>query len=115
MHMVNDATTKALVWFSAEESTWAAVAVLMRWIEHYGEPQALYRETRRTCMCAPPNAQERTHGEPAVTHFGRMCAKLGIRIIAASSSQAKGRIERAHGTSSRSTGEKSAAGRDPEL
>jgi hypothetical protein len=33
-----------------------------------------------------------------VTQFGRMCAKLGIRIIAASSPQAKGRVERAHGT-----------------
>src|SRR5260370_1932567 len=37
-------------------------------------------------------------GEPAVRQFGRMCAKLGIRIIAASSPQAKGRVERAHGT-----------------
>ena len=33
-----------------------------------------------------------------MTQFGRMCAKLGIRIIAASSPQAKGRVERAHGT-----------------
>jgi hypothetical protein len=46
----------------------------------------------------PPNAQERLRGEAAVTQFGRMCAKLGIRIIAASSPQAKGRVERAHGT-----------------
>ena len=46
----------------------------------------------------PPNAEERERGEPAVTQFGRMCAKLGIRIIAASSPQAKGRVERAHGT-----------------
>ena len=37
-------------------------------------------------------------GEAAVTQFGRMCAKLGIEIIAASSPQAKGRVERAHGT-----------------
>ncbi|HEX9112388.1 MAG TPA: transposase, partial [Terriglobales bacterium] len=44
------------------------------------------------------NAQERMRGEAAVTQFGRMCAKLGIRIIAASSPQAKGRVERAHGT-----------------
>jgi hypothetical protein len=29
-----------------------------------------------------------------VTQFGRMCAKLGIEIIAASSPQAKGRVER---------------------
>jgi len=33
-----------------------------------------------------------------VTQFGRMCAKLGIGIIAASSPQAKGRVERNHGT-----------------
>jgi hypothetical protein len=33
-----------------------------------------------------------------VTQFGRMCQKLGIRIIAASSPQAKGRVERNHGT-----------------
>src|SRR5262249_25072188 len=32
------------------------------------------------------------------TQFGRMCAALDIRIIAASSPQAKGRVERNHGT-----------------
>jgi hypothetical protein len=37
-------------------------------------------------------------GEVPVTQFGRMCAQLGIRIIAASSRQAKGRVDRAHGT-----------------
>src|SRR4029453_14736418 len=30
--------------------------------------------------------------------FGRMCASVGIQIIAASSPQAKGRVERNHGT-----------------
>ena len=33
-----------------------------------------------------------------LTQFGRMCAQLGIQIIPASSPQAKGRIERQHGT-----------------
>jgi len=33
-----------------------------------------------------------------ITQFGRMCAKLGIELIAASSPQAKGRVERIHGT-----------------
>ena len=33
-----------------------------------------------------------------MTQFGRMCAKLGIEIIPASSPQAKGRVERNHGT-----------------
>lgn len=97
MHMVDDATTTAVGWFTAEESIWAAVAVLRRWIERYGVPQALYTDWKNVYV-RPPNAQERMRGEPAVTQFGRMCAKLGIEIIAASSPQAKGRVERAHGT-----------------
>ena len=46
----------------------------------------------------PPNADERVTGAEPLTQFGRMCAMLGIRIIPASSPQAKGRIERNHGT-----------------
>jgi len=97
MHMVDDATRKALGWFSEEETIWAAAGVLRRWIERYGVPQALYTDWKNVYV-RPPNAEERERGEPAVTQFGRMCAKLGIRIIAASSPQAKGRVERAHGT-----------------
>ena len=97
MHMVDDATTKALGCFSEEETIWAAAGVLRRWIERYGVPQALYTDWKNVYI-RPPNAEERASGEPAVTQFGRMCAKLGIRIIAASSPQAKGRVERAHGT-----------------
>jgi hypothetical protein len=37
-------------------------------------------------------------GEEPITPFGRMSAKLGIAISAASSPQAKGRVERSHGT-----------------
>src|ERR1700676_2909316 len=44
-----------------------------------------------------PNV-ERLRGEEPITQFGRMCAKLGIELIAASSPQAKGRVERVHGT-----------------
>ena len=97
MHMVDDATGRALARFSEEETIWAAVGVLRRWIERYGVPQALYTDWKNVYI-RPPNAAERASGEPAVTQFGRMCAKLGIRIIAASSPQAKGRVERGHGT-----------------
>jgi len=97
MHMVDDATTQALGCFSEAETIWAAAGVLRRWIERYGVPQALYTDWKNVYL-RPPNAEERERGEPAVTQFGRMCAKLGIRIIAASSPQAKGRVERAHGT-----------------
>src|SRR5208282_4587240 len=97
MHMVDDATSAALGWFSQEETIWAAAGVLRRWIERHGVPQALYTDWKNVYV-RPPNAEERERGEPAVTQFGRMCAKLGVRIIAASSPQAKGRVERAHGT-----------------
>lgn len=42
--------------------------------------------------------KEQLRGEEPVTQFGRMCRKLGIELIAASSPQAKGRVERQHGT-----------------
>jgi len=90
-------STTALGRFSEEETTWAAAGVLRRWIERYGVPRALYTDWKNVYV-RPPNAQERLRGEAVVTQFGRMCAKLGIRIIAASSPQAKGRVERAHGT-----------------
>ena len=60
-------------------------------------PRALYTDWKNVFV-RPPNAEDRERGEAAVTQFGRMCAKLGIQIIAASSPQAKGRVERAHGT-----------------
>jgi len=97
MHMVDDATATALGRFSEEETTWAAAGLLRRWIEGYGVPRALYTDWKNVYV-RPPNAQERLRGQEAVTQFGRMCQKLGIRIIAASSPQAKGRVERAHGT-----------------
>lgn len=97
MHMVDDATSTALGRFSGEETTWAAAGILRGWIECYGVPRALYTDWKNVYVRSP-NAQERLRGEAAVTQFGRMCAKLGIRILAASSPQAKGRVERAHGT-----------------
>jgi hypothetical protein len=48
-------------------------------------------------MSAPTEKQKLRGIEP-MSQFGRMCARLGIRIIAANSPQAKGRVERAHGT-----------------
>jgi hypothetical protein len=46
----------------------------------------------------PATPAEQLRGEVPVTQFGRMCQKLNIRIMAASSAQAKGRVERNHGT-----------------
>src|SRR5207248_2254868 len=82
MHMVDDATGTVLCQFSAGETTWAAAHLLRAWIERYGVPRALYTDWKNVYVRLP-NVQERLRGEAAVTQFGQMCAKLGIRIIAA--------------------------------
>ena len=70
---------------------------LRGWIEQYGVPLALYVDWKNLYK-RPATVKEQLRGEEPVTQFGRMCAKLGIELIAASSPQAKGRIERMHGT-----------------
>ena len=42
--LVDDATGRSLGRFGAQETIWAAVAVLRRWIEAYGIPRALYTD-----------------------------------------------------------------------
>jgi transposase len=95
--MVDDATGRSLGRFGAQETIWAAAGLLRTWIEQYGIPRALYTDWKNVYV-RPPNQEERATGAAPLTQFGRMCAKLGITIIPASSPQAKGRIERHHGT-----------------
>jgi transposase len=97
MNLVDDATGQTLARLGAEETIWAAADVLRRWIEAYGVPLALYTDWKNVYVRAP-NAEEQATGAAPLTQFGRMCASLGIQIIAASSPQAKGRVERNHGT-----------------
>src|SRR6266568_4303589 len=65
--------------------------------ERYGVTLALYVDWKNLYK-RPATPKERRRGEEPITQFGRMCAKLGIELIAASSPQAKGRVERTHGT-----------------
>jgi hypothetical protein len=97
MTMVDDATGETLLRFDAEETTWAAAEVLQAWIGRYGVPAALYADWKNVYQRAP-TTNELARGEPPLTQFGRMCQKLGITLIGAASPQAKGRVERGHGT-----------------
>jgi len=97
MNLVDDATGRTLARLGAEETIWAAADVLRRWIETYGVPLALYTDWKNVYV-REATAEEQATGAVALTQFGRMCASLGIQIIAASSPQAKGRVERNHGT-----------------
>ena len=97
MNLVDDATATTLAAMGAEETIWTAAGVLRSWIEEYGVPVALYTDWK-TVYVKEATEQQLLRGEAALTQFGRMCARLGIRIIPANSPQAKGRVERNHGT-----------------
>jgi transposase len=97
MTLVDDATNRVLLQFAPQETTWAAADVLRAWIEAYGVPRALYTDWKNVYVRRPTDAERLADIAP-LTQFGRMCAALAIQIIPASSPQAKGRIERQHGT-----------------
>jgi transposase len=96
MDMVDDATNDTQARLGKEETIWAAAGVLRVWIEKYGVPRALYTDWKNVYKRKATPA-EQLRGEVPMTQFGRMCQKLGIRIIAATTPQAKGRVERQHG------------------
>ena len=75
----------------------AAANLLRAWIERHGVPKALYTDWKNVYV-REATESERLKGIAPVSQFGRMCARLGIGIVAANSPQAKGRVERAHGT-----------------
>src|SRR5260370_236279 len=95
--MVDDATNTTWAQLGEQETIWAVADGLRAWIERYGVPLALYVDWKNLYK-RPATPKERRRGEEPITQFGRMCAKLGIELIAASSPQAKGRVERIHGT-----------------
>lgn len=95
--LADDATNTTLAQLGEQETIWAVADAVRSWIGQYGVPLALYVDWKNLYKrLATPREQLR--GEEPITQFGRMCAKLGIELIAASSPQAKGRIERMHGT-----------------
>jgi transposase len=97
MHMIDDATNTVHAQFSAQATIWAAVHLLRGWIERHGIPRALYTDWKNVYLRVATNSEQRA-GTVPLTQFGGMCQKLGVQIIAASSPQAKGRVERMHGT-----------------
>jgi len=98
MNMVDDATATTLSLMDAEETTEISMRVLWAWIERYGIPQALYTDKKSVfATTREPTLEEQLAGDDPKTAFGKVCAKLGIKIILANSPQAKGRVERNHG------------------
>jgi hypothetical protein len=88
MNGVDDATSRREALFGEQESLGAAVAVLRKWIPKHGIPKALYTDGKKVYV-KEPTAKQELEGEVPLTPFGRLCAQMGICLIAASSPQAQ--------------------------
>src|SRR5215211_7220007 len=99
MKLIDDASSKRMAHLSAEETIFSAMELLWQWIDRYGIPRALYTDKKNVYVVdEKTRARAAESGEEVLTQFGRACKKLGIAIITAHSPQAKGRVERSHGT-----------------
>lgn len=99
MKLIDDATSRRMARLSEQETIFSAMDLLWQWIDRYGIPLALYAD-KKNVYVVDEKTRERAaeSGEEVLTQFGRACKKLGIEIITAHSPQAKGRVERSHGT-----------------
>lgn len=84
-NMIDDATSTSLTYMAHEETTEGIFRLLWRWIKMYGIPLAVYVDLKTVYI-----------GPKELSHFQKVCQKLGIRVIKARSPQAKGRVERRH-------------------
>ena len=90
---VDDATSRIMAArFVEAESTFAYMETTRAYIEHHGKPLAFYSDRHSVFNV---NQTERLTGE-GITQFHRALGQLGIELICANTSQAKGRVERAH-------------------
>lgn len=97
MSAVDDATGRCHLLFTEQETTWAALNLLDGWTARYGCPQSVYVDRKSVYISdRDQTPDEQLADKPALTQFGNACHKLGIRVIAAHSPQAKGRVERKH-------------------
>jgi transposase len=92
---IDDATGRLMqLRFAASESVFSYFDALQGYLEAHGRPIAFYSDKRSVFRVARPEAK----GGQGMTQFGRALAELNIEILCASSSQAKGRVERVNRT-----------------
>ena len=92
---VDDATSRLMeLRFVGSESTFAYFAALKTYLGRHGKPVAFYSDKHSIFRVSKENAAS---GD-GMTQFGRALSELNIEILCANTSQAKGRVERAHST-----------------
>ena len=99
MVLIDDATSEVFAWFSEGETTIAAMEAFRGYVDCYGLPRALYVDRDSIYRCdREATISENLAGKEPTTQFGRAMEELDVAIIMAHSPQAKGRVERVHGT-----------------
>ncbi|MEI7903745.1 MAG: ISNCY family transposase, partial [bacterium] len=98
--MIDDATGRVFCRFYEAEDTASAFDLLGRYVRKYGLPMGLYVDKDSIYRVNDPLAREqgRERGQVPLTQFGRAMEQLAVELICADSPQAKGRVERCHGT-----------------
>ena len=94
IHMIDDATSRLLARFYDADTVLNHMDLLLRWLQAYGRPLALYTD-RHSIFEVQNKGQALPEAE---TQFGRALRELGIDLSRAHSPQAKGRVERSFGT-----------------
>ena len=94
INFVDDATSSIpFMMLAPSESNESLMTGLRKYIEMHGIPQSIYVDYGSVFRV---NVNNKDHEK--ITQFERACKELGIIVKHASSPQAKGRVERSHGT-----------------
>ncbi len=92
---IDDAASRLVgLRFVLSESAFAYFETLKSYLMSQGRPLAFYSDKHSIFRVSKPQAQ----GGQGMTQFGRALSELGIEILCANSSQAKGRVERVNRT-----------------
>src|SRR5919107_3079156 len=92
---IDDATGRLVALrFVPSESAFAYFETLKSYLMRHGRPLAFYSDKHSIFRVSKAQAQ----GGQGMTQFGRALSELGIEILCANSSQAKGRVERVNRT-----------------
>jgi len=92
---IDDATSRLVALrLVPSESAFAYFETLKPYLTGHGRPLAFYSDKHSIFRVSKPQAE----GGQGMTQFGRALSELGIEILCANSSQAKGRVERVNRT-----------------
>jgi hypothetical protein len=90
---IDDATSKVWMRFATSESLMEVMTATKKYVEQFGIPHSFYVDFGSVFSINTNNPER-----DKKTQWERAMGELGIRVQHAHSPQAKGRVERAHGT-----------------